>query len=141
MSVSLSLVIVVGVLMAGGVTLVLERSLTRILVGLILIGNALNILFVIAAGPPGRAPIVGAGTGPMSDPLPQALTLTAIVITLGTTSFGLALAYRASRITGHDEVQDDVEDRQIRRRALADQQSELADPLTEGLPEEEGADR
>ena len=56
----------------------------------------------------------------MSDPLPQALVLTAIVITLGTTAFLLALAYRSWQLTGHDEVQDDVEDRAIRRLAAAD---------------------
>ena len=46
----------------------------------------------------------------MSDPLPQALVLTAIVISLGTTAFVLAMAYRSWQLTGHDDVQDDVED-------------------------------
>ena len=46
----------------------------------------------------------------MSDPLPQALVLTAIVISLGTTAFLLAMAYRSWQLTGHDDVQDDVED-------------------------------
>ncbi len=54
----------------------------------------------------------------MSDPLPQAMVLTAIVITLGMTAFLLALAYRSWHLNGHDEVQDDVEDRRI--VALAD---------------------
>ncbi len=49
----------------------------------------------------------------MSDPLPQAMILTAIVITLAVTAFLLALAYRSRDISGHDEVQDDVEDRRI----------------------------
>ena len=49
----------------------------------------------------------------MSDPLPQAMVLTAIVITFGLTAFLLAVAYRSWQLTGHDEVQDDLEDRQI----------------------------
>ena len=49
----------------------------------------------------------------MSDPLPQAMILTAIVITLGMTAFLLAMAYRSWLLVGHDEVQDDVEDRRI----------------------------
>ena len=61
----------------------------------------------------------------MSDPLPQAMVLTAIVITLGMTAFLLALAYRSWQLHRHDEVQDDAEDRRIaaaaprRRRATA----------------------
>jgi multicomponent Na+:H+ antiporter subunit C len=56
----------------------------------------------------------------MSDPLPQAMVLTAIVITLGMTAFLLALAYRSWQLHRHDEVQDDVEDRRIARLAAAD---------------------
>jgi len=53
----------------------------------------------------------------MSDPLVQAMILTAIVITLGLTAFVLAMAYRSWQLHGHDEVQDDVEDRRIARLA------------------------
>ena len=53
----------------------------------------------------------------MADPVPQALVLTAIVITLGMTAFLLSVAYRSWRLNGHDEVQDDIEDRRIARRA------------------------
>jgi multicomponent Na+:H+ antiporter subunit C len=56
----------------------------------------------------------------MSDPLPQAMVLTAIVITLGLTAFLLAMAYRSWQLTGHDDVQDDVEDAAIRRLAESD---------------------
>jgi multicomponent Na+:H+ antiporter subunit C len=49
----------------------------------------------------------------MADPLPQALALTAIVITFALTTFLLALGYRSFVLVGHDEVQDDVEDRRI----------------------------
>ncbi len=51
-----------------------------------------------------------------ADPLPQALALTAIVITFALTTFLLALGYRSYVLVGHDEVQDDVEDRRIARQ-------------------------
>ena len=51
-----------------------------------------------------------------ADPLPQALALTAIVITFALTTFLLALGYRSYVLVGHDEVQDDVEDRRIARK-------------------------
>lgn len=123
MTANLTLIIVVGVLVGCGTTLILERSLTRILVGFVLIGNGLNILFLVASGPAGSAPILGLSSERMSDPLPQAMALTAIVITLGTTAFGLALAYRAWQLTGTDDVQDDLEDDLIRRRAARDEVS------------------
>src|SRR5690606_41100386 len=47
------------------------------------------------------------------DPLPQAMILTAIVITLGVTAFLLVMAYRSWQLQGNDEVQDDAEDRRI----------------------------
>lgn len=111
------LVVAVAVLVSCGVILLLERSLTRILLGVILLGNGVNLL-ILLGGRPGGAPIVG--TGPvegMSDPLPQAMVLTAIVITFGLTAFLLAVAYRSWYLTGDDEVPDDLEDQQIIRRA------------------------
>jgi multicomponent Na+:H+ antiporter subunit C len=53
------------------------------------------------------------GTGVFVDPLPQALALTAIVITFGVTSYLLAMAYRSWVLTNSDEVEDDLEDRRI----------------------------
>ncbi|WP_265520972.1 Na(+)/H(+) antiporter subunit C [Oerskovia flava] len=118
MTPSLTLVLAIGVLFAAGVYLLLERSLTRVLLGFILISNGANLLFLVAGGRAGGAPVVG--TTPddqMSDPLVQAMALTAIVITLGLTAFVLAMAYRSWQLHGHDEVQDDVEDRRVARHA------------------------
>ncbi len=118
MSPSLILVLAVGAFVTAGVYLLLERSLTRVLLGFILIGNGVNIMFLIAGGRAGGAPIIGlTEEANMSDPLPQAMVLTAIVITLGLTAFVLAMAYRSWQIHGHDEVQDDLEDRRIARLA------------------------
>ncbi|MET7970725.1 Na(+)/H(+) antiporter subunit C [Micromonospora sp. NPDC005305] len=114
---TLVLVIAVGVLVATGVTLLLERSLTRILLGVILLGNGVNLL-ILLGGRSGAAPLVGAAPAPaMSDALPQAMVLTAVVITFGLTAFLLAVAYRSWYLSGDDEVQDDLEDRQIVRLA------------------------
>lgn len=140
MTPNLPLVILVGIMVAAGVTLVLERSLTRILIGFVLIGNGISVLYLVVSGPAGTAPIVGLSDEQMSDPLPQAMVLTAIVITLGVTAFGLALAYRAWQLTGHDDVQDDVEDDLIRRRAEKDETSATFDEADTDLPDEDGAD-
>ena len=141
MSPNIVLVVTIGVLFAAGVYLLLERSLSRVLIGVILIGNGANLLFLVAGGAAGRPPIVGATPeGQMSDPLPQAMVLTAIVITLGMTAFLLALAYRSWQLHRHDEVQDDVEDRRIARLAALDEEAaETRDETDEGAPARQGA--
>jgi multicomponent Na+:H+ antiporter subunit C len=68
--------------------------------------------------------------------LPQALVLTAIVISLGTAAFVLAMAYRSWQLTGHDDVQDDQEDEAIRRLAATDRSSDSYD-LSGGEGEED----
>jgi multicomponent Na+:H+ antiporter subunit C len=120
-NVNLSLLGVVAVLFGCGVALLLERSLTRVVLGVVLLSNGANLL-ILAAGRPGGPPIHGVTPeSDMSDPLAQAMVLTAIVITLGVTSFLLAMAYRNWQFLGHDEVQDDIEDRRIRRMAVQDE--------------------
>jgi multicomponent Na+:H+ antiporter subunit C len=130
-------------LIGCAVYLLLERSLTRVLVGLVMLSNGVNLLFLVAGGAAGSAPIIGVAPGErMSDPLPQALVLTAVVIGLATTAFVLAMAYRSWQLTGHDDVQDDVEDAAVRRLAAADEASDsfdLTDDTRPGdIPEEEG---
>jgi len=132
MSPNLVLVVTIAVLFTVGVYLLLERSLSRVLIGVILIGNGANLLFLVAGGAAGGPPIVGVTPdGEMSDPLPQAMVLTAIVITLGMTAFLLAMAYRSWQLHRHDEVQDDVEDRRIARLAAIDELA-VADSDEEG---------
>ena len=98
-----------------GTYLLLQRKLSRILIGLGLLTHGANVL-LITAGRRGRPPIIGDGrTDDFADPLPQALALTAIVITFGVTVLLLALAYRSWLLTSDDEVQDDVGDRAIGR--------------------------
>ena len=121
MTPSLFLVLVIAVLVGCGVYLLLERTLTRIVIGASLLTHGINLLILLAGGRAGGPPILGQ-TDPadMSDPLPQAFVLTAIVISLATTAFILAVAYRSWQLNGHDEVQDDLEDRRIARMAAID---------------------
>lgn len=97
MTASLTLVVLMAVLFGAGISIMLERSLTRVLIGFLLVGNAVNILIYLMSGAPGLAPLLGEDVDPdaISDPLPQAFVLTAIVINLGITAFMLALIYRS----------------------------------------------
>ena len=118
MSVSLVLLVVMTVMYACGIYLMLERSMTRVLLGFLLVGNATNLLILIMAGVAGVAPIVTEdgnadnkyGAAEMTDPLPQALILTAIVITFAVSAFLLALIYRSWRLAKEDDLDDDEAD-------------------------------
>ncbi len=122
--------IAVAVLYGAGVYLLLQRHLSRIVIGLAILGHGANLVLLMAGGRAGRAPIVD-GSGPVSDPLPQALALTAIVITFGVTAFLLTLAYRSWLARQTDEVEDDIEDRRIAlmsARGAARQDELVEDP-------------
>jgi multicomponent Na+:H+ antiporter subunit C len=114
-----------------GTYLLLQRKLSRIIIGLGLLTHGANVL-LITAGRRGGPPLVSNGnTSEFADPLPQALALTAIVITFGVTTLLLALAYRSWLLTRDDEVQDDVGDRAVSRAdvvhdEVSDQQEVIA---------------
>lgn len=115
-SMPLALVVIMVVMYAAGVYLLLDRSLTRVLLGILLAGNATNLLIFLTSGSFGKAPIHGeADAAEMSDPLPQAFILTSIVITFGVSAFMLALIYRSWRIArdGEDVVSDDAQDLEL----------------------------
>lgn len=113
---SVVIAITAGALFATGTYLLLQKLLSRIIVGLGLIAHGANLVLLGSGGMPGRPPIIDdVSAGPYSDPLEQALVLTAIVITFGVTAFLLALAYRSWDERGDDEVEDDTEDRRIAR--------------------------
>lgn len=122
---SVTLAATAGLLVAVGTYLLLQRKLSRIIIGLGLLSHGANVL-MIGAGEPGSAPIVGSDDpAGFADPLPQALALTAIVISFGVTALLLALAYRSFLLTRDDEVADDLEDRRIATEGALDE--ELAD--------------
>ncbi|MCG7417467.1 Na(+)/H(+) antiporter subunit C [Microbacterium sp. ACRRU] len=129
MSVSFVLIVVMAVLFACGVYAMLERSLTRVLIGFLLLGNAANLLLLIVMGQPGVAPFYDGETdsADMSDALPQALALTAIVITFGISAFLLALIYRSWQLGQADTVIDDAEDVAIRTRTAAEPEDAIDD--------------
>ncbi|WP_065571976.1 Na(+)/H(+) antiporter subunit C [Microbacterium oleivorans] len=132
MTVSLVLVIIMGALFAAGVYAMLERSLTRVLIGFLLLGNAANLFLLIVMGAPGVAPFFGSNADgeAFSDPLPQALSLTAIVITFAISSFLLALIYRSWQLGQADTVADDEADREVRERGARDEET-MDDEITD----------
>jgi len=117
MTPTIVLPLIIGGLYAAGVYLLLDRSLTRVVLGFLLMGNATNLLVLSSGGPAGGPPIIGV-TDPedMSDPLPQALVLTAIVITFGIAAFLLAIIHRSWRLVRQEVVGVDEEDRRVARR-------------------------
>jgi len=116
--VSATLVVVVGCLTAVGTYLATSRVLSRIVLGFAMLGHAAVLALLTAGGPAGRAPLADRNTvDAASNPLPQALSLTAIVISFGLTLFLLALARRQHQLSGDDVVEDDLEDRRVARRA------------------------
>ena len=120
--------ILIGALTSCGVYLLLERNLTRMLLGLLLIGNGINLLILTVGGPSGNPPVRGrtsAGETTTADPLAQAMILTAIVITMGIAAFVLALTYRSYRLTTAEEIDDDPEDTRVAELA----ESAMADDL------------
>jgi multicomponent Na+:H+ antiporter subunit C len=121
-------------LFAIGTYLLMQRKLSRLIIGLGLIGHGANVVFVTATRR-GGPPIVGQGDpDDFADPLPQALVLTAIVISFGVTALLLALAYRSWLLTEDDEVADDVSDRTLGRDGTYDTEVVDAD-ATAGMDE------
>lgn len=119
--------LLIGCLTSIGVYLLLERNLTRMLLGLLLIGNAVNLLMLTVGGASGNPPIRGRtsdGSTTTADPLAQGMILTAIVISMGIAAFVLALAYRSYRLTTVEEVSDDAEDTRVSQQAGTDGRSE-----------------
>src|ERR1700758_1212886 len=138
MTTALIPLLLIGVLASTGVYLLLERNLTRMLLGLLLIGNAINLLVLTVGGPSGNPPIhgrVSAGRTTDADPLVQGMILTAIVITMGVAAFVLALAYRSYRLTTAEEVTDDPEDTRVSQQT-EDEADEAVGP-PELAPEED----
>lgn len=129
----IALLALIGVLYSAGVYLILERSLTRVLLGILVLGNATNVLVIVAGGRAGAPPLVGtAPDAEMSDALVQALVLTAIVITLGVTAFLLALIHRTWTLEREDDLTEDVEDRSVRRRLERGEQEDEEELDTTG---------
>ncbi|GAB3193905.1 Na(+)/H(+) antiporter subunit C [Nesterenkonia suensis] len=140
MTLNLTLLVLMGVMFAVGIYLLLERSLTRVLLGIILISNGVNLLLLQSGGRAGDSPLVVDGDvgADFFDPLPQALLLTAIVIAFALVSLMLALIYRSWVLARQDEVSDDEEDRRVASQPVYDpeEDSEVPTETTEFLVED-----
>lgn len=102
---------VVGGLYAAAIYLILRRSIVKLTIGLVLISQAANLLIFTASGlTRGQPPLVPEGssspTEPFADPLPQALILTAIVISFGVLAFTLVLVRRTYQAVGKDDMDE-----------------------------------
>ncbi|EGL82283.1 NADH-ubiquinone oxidoreductase chain 4L [Caldalkalibacillus thermarum TA2.A1] len=87
--------VLVGVLFMVGTYLILTKSILRVVLGLILMSHGAHLLLLTMARlKTGAPPLLGEDALSYTDPLPQALILTAIVISFGVTAFLLVLAYR-----------------------------------------------
>jgi multicomponent Na+:H+ antiporter subunit C len=96
----------VAVIFGAGAYIILQRNLVRIVVGIILISNSAN-LFIVAAGiTQGEPPIYPLSGGEVSDPLVQAMALTAIVINSSITALLLGLVYRLYMAHGSIDIED-----------------------------------
>jgi multicomponent Na+:H+ antiporter subunit C len=130
----LSAALAVSVVFASGTFLLLQRDLVRVVVGIVLVSNS-AVLFIISAGlTRGEAPIYALeGAGSVSDPLVQAMALTALVIGFGVAALLLAMVYRL--YTAHRTVDTEEIAEAEMREAEALERAE--DPEREEVPEEE----
>jgi multicomponent Na+:H+ antiporter subunit C len=95
----------IGILFMSATYLMLSKSLLRIIIGTGLLSHGAHLLILTMGGlKRGAAPLLGEHAEAYVDPLPQALILTAIVISFGVTSFFLVLAYRAYQELGTDNM-------------------------------------
>ncbi len=106
-----ALAIVIGVLYAGGLYLMMRRNLIQLIIGLGLLSHGANLLIFTSGGlREGGAPILEEGKKAFAavpaDPLPQALILTAIVISFAVTAFALVLFLRTYEVVGTDDVDE-----------------------------------
>ena len=103
--------ILIGVLFGAAVYLLLRRSIIKLVFGLVLLSQATNLfLFTIGGFKKENPPIVPDGQTlplpPYVDPLPQALILTAIVISFGVLAFTMVLMHRVFESVGTDDLHE-----------------------------------
>lgn len=126
--------LVVSVLFASGTFLLLQRDLLRVVVGIILVSNSAT-LFIVASGlTRGGPPIYPLPEdGDVSDPLVQAMALTALVIGFGVAALLLAMVYRL--YASHHSVDlEDIAEIEVRQ---AESLERADDPEAEEVPAEE----
>ncbi len=103
------LAVIIGVLYTAGLYMMLRRSLVKVIIGLVFLGHAANLLiFTLGKMFKGKPAFIAENakilSEPYSDPVPQALILTAIVIGFGLQAFAIALYKRAYQVVGSDDI-------------------------------------
>ncbi|MBB4826916.1 multicomponent Na+:H+ antiporter subunit C [Sporosarcina luteola] len=97
--------LLVGVLVTIAVYLLLSRNMIRVILGTAILSHAIHLLILTMGGlKKGGVPLIGDEPADYTDALPQALILTAIVISFAVTAFLLVLAYRTYKETGSDNL-------------------------------------
>lgn len=124
----LALALLVGVLFSVSLYLMMRRNLVKVLIGLIILSNAINLLiFTLGRLVRGRPPLIPPGETalqpPYADPLPQALILTAIVISFGVTAFAITLMRQVYQTLGTSDL-NQLRDTDIQPRYHPDQYHE-----------------
>ncbi len=104
-------VILIGVLYGTGVYMLLRRSMVKLIIGIMLLGNGANLLiFLLGRITKGKPPVIDEVsrifTDIYADPIPQALILTAIVISFGLQSFAIVLLKRVYALVNSDDLDD-----------------------------------
>lgn len=101
------MVLLIGVLVSVATYLLLSRNMIRIILGTALLSHAVHLLLLtVGEVKKGDVPLLKETPGPYTDALPQALILTAIVISFAVTAFLLVLAYRAYAKNKTDDVEE-----------------------------------
>lgn len=103
------LAIMIGLLYASGIYMMFRRSLVKLIIGIILLGNGVNLLIFLLGGVvKGKPPIIDAAgkylADGFADPVPQALILTAIVISFGLQAFAIVLIKRVYKLVGTEDL-------------------------------------
>lgn len=123
----------VAILFAAGTFLLLQRDLLRVVVGILLISNSATLYIIVSSLSRGEAPIYPLSGAPVSDPLVQAMALTALIIGFGVSALLLAMVYRLY-LSNHS-IDAETIARSERRQAAVLERS--ADPKVEEVPDED----
>jgi multicomponent Na+:H+ antiporter subunit C len=102
---------IIGVLYAAGIYMILRRSIVKLILGIIILGNGANLLiFLLGRISKGSPPIIPGDlkvfADAYADPIPQALILTAIVISFGLQSFAIILVKRVYKVLETDDLDE-----------------------------------
>lgn len=126
---TLAFAVAAGVLAGSGAYLALKRDLLRVVAGIVLIANAANLTIMASGRTRGRSPILPV-EGEISDPLVQAMTVTALVIGFGVIALLLSLVYRV--YTGYDTLDlDELSEEEARHAQEVDRQARHVDEAAE----------